>query len=95
VLTRARAAYNDKTQNVITNWGEVITNRLTVRGFIIFDYAPRFPAALATLAGAVARGELVAAGSETVCEVPFEDVPRVWRGLFTGANRGKLVTQLV
>jgi len=32
--------------------------------------------------------------SETVVDAKFEDIPRTYLKLFSGANRGKLVTKL-
>jgi NADPH-dependent curcumin reductase CurA len=33
--------------------------------------------------------------SETVVDTKFEDVPKTWMMLFSGGNKGKLVTKLV
>jgi NADPH-dependent curcumin reductase CurA len=33
--------------------------------------------------------------SETVVDTKFEDVPKMWMILFSGGNKGKLVTKLV
>lgn len=90
-----RLAYNDPSVSHLTNWLEVIANRLTITGFIVYDFAPQWPETICQLARAVRDGTLVADGGETVCEVGFEKVPEVWRGLFTGINQGKLVTKLV
>ncbi|KIK36639.1 hypothetical protein CY34DRAFT_811136 [Suillus luteus UH-Slu-Lm8-n1] len=82
-------------------WIEVVTNRLTIQGFVILDFM--FPKdgsnrvateAFPSIAGALERGEITLDGTEDIVEVPFVDVPKVWGRLFTGANTGKLVTKL-
>jgi len=68
-----------------------------VKGFIVIDYRGTPGAAegmkkiieLAT-AGKIKMGE----ESETVVDAKFEDIPRTYLKLFSGANRGKLVTKL-
>ena len=41
-------------------------------------------------------GKLEVNGAEVVVDLrgKFEEVPKVWERLFTGANKGKLVTKL-
>lgn len=82
-------------------WIEVVTNRLTIQGFVVLDFM--FPKdgsnrvateAFPSIAGALARGDITLDGTEDIVEVPFIDVPKVWGRLFTGANTGKLVTKL-
>lgn len=68
---------------------------MTITGFIVFDYIHKYPEAIGALAQAVQEGKIVVEGGETVREVGFEKVPDVWKSLFEGANRGKLVTKLV
>jgi NADPH-dependent curcumin reductase CurA len=88
-------AYNDTSLANMPNWQEVISNRLTITGYIVTDFVEKWPETVARLARAVQEGTIVVEGGETVCEVDFEKVPDVWKGLFTGINRGKLVTKLV
>jgi len=90
----AISAYNDWSKCVYPNWMEVITNRLTITGFIVFDFIDEWAFAISQLAKAVADGTFIVQGSEEIREVSFEDIPEVWRGLFTGANTGKLVTKI-
>ena len=84
-----------------TTWVEVVTNRLTIQGFVIFDFM--FPKdgsnrvgteAFPDIAGALQRGDIKLKEAEEIVEVPFADIPKVWGRLFTGANTGKLVTKL-
>ena len=93
----AVAEYNSSNPYGLKHWFEVISNRIEIKGFIIFDF-------LATGKGPEAVGELVKAwkegkiqvgeANETVVETKFEDVPKTWMMLFEGANTGKLITKL-
>jgi NADPH-dependent curcumin reductase CurA len=83
------------------SWIEVVTNRLTIQGFVLLDFM--FPKdgsnrvateAFPSIAGALERGDITLDGTEDIVEVPFVDVPKVWGRLFTGASTGKLVTKL-
>ena len=90
--------YNKSERSGLKNWFEVISNRIEIKGFIIFDF-------LMSGKGADAVKELVAAAkdgkikiseeNETVVDTKFEDVPKTWMLVFEGANTGKLVTKLV
>jgi len=84
-----------------TTWIEVVTNRLTIQGFVVLDFM--FPKdgsnrvgteAFPEIAGALQRGDIKLKQAEEIVEVPFADIPKVWARLFTGANTGKLVTKL-
>ncbi|KAL8276669.1 hypothetical protein RQP46_010937 [Phenoliferia psychrophenolica] len=90
----AIAAYNDVSQSVLPNWFEVISNRITVQGFLVFDFPAKVPEAKQVLAAALKAGHLKLGNHETVREVPFEKIPEVWQTLFVGANTGKLITKL-
>jgi NADPH-dependent curcumin reductase CurA len=43
----------------------------------------------------VQEGKISFTGGETVVDTKFEDVPKTWQMLFSGATRGKLITKLV
>lgn len=73
----------------------MISNRLTITGYIVFDYVHKYPEAIGALVQAMKEGNITVEGGETICEVGFEKVPEVWAGLFEGSNRGKLVTKLM
>jgi NADPH-dependent curcumin reductase CurA len=69
-------------------WPLILMHRLTVRGFIVTDYAPRFPEAAQALLGWMAEGRLktrqdVRPGLETAMTTLGE--------LYTGGNFGKLL----
>ncbi|KAG2077123.1 NAD(P)-binding protein [Suillus decipiens] len=82
-------------------WVEIITNRLSIQGFVVLDFM--FPKdgsnrvateAFPDIARALQRGDITLERAEDIVEVPFIDIPKVWGRLFTGANTGKLVTKL-
>lgn len=77
------------------NWCEVFSARINIKGFIMLDYLEHVPAAMQVLIAATADGRLDLSDAETVVEAPLEQVPEVWTRLYTGENRGKLVTRLI
>ena len=66
--------------------GLVVVKRLRMEGFIVLDYAARFPEAIQTLSGHLASGELK--HRETIFE-GFEQLPASLINLFSGGNIGK------
>ncbi|WP_024796928.1 NADP-dependent oxidoreductase [Tomitella biformata] len=70
----------------------LLINRATMAGFIIFDYADRYPEAMAALSGAVRDGSLVA--REQVEAGGVADFGRTLNMLFDGRNTGKLVLKI-
>jgi NADPH-dependent curcumin reductase CurA len=70
----------------ITNTIAFIGQRLTMRGFVAFDYAKEFPRAWADLGAAVLAGELQ---YREDIEDGFEHLPEAFIGLFAGANFGR------
>lgn len=69
----------------------ILMKRVMVKGFIILDYMPRFPEALADLRTWIAEGRI----KYRVDLVDgLEAAPQALGKLFTGANKGKLVVQV-
>jgi NADPH-dependent curcumin reductase len=73
------------------NYLSLLVNRARMEGMVVFDYADRFPVAVAELArylkdGRMKSREDVAQGLETF--------PESLMKLFTGQNFGKLVLQV-
>jgi NADPH-dependent curcumin reductase CurA len=62
---------------------------------IVLDHAKSIPRAVGELKQWVEEGKLDVTEGETVVDTKFEDVPKTWQLLFTGGNKGKLVTKLV
>jgi NADPH-dependent curcumin reductase CurA len=71
---------------------EVLTRRLRWSGFIIFDHIAEFPAAAAELTRLAARKEIVF--DEDIL-IGLEMAPSALVRLYQGANRGKLIVNLV
>jgi NADPH:quinone reductase len=69
----------------------VVYKFLTIQGFLIADFAPRFPEGIAKLRSWLAEGKLVYA--ETVVE-GFEKLPEAFLGLFAGMNEGKMLVRV-
>jgi NADPH-dependent curcumin reductase CurA len=72
-----------------SNYLQLLVARATMTGFVIFDYAEHFPAALAELAAWLRSGEL--RSREHVVDGDIEQFPEVLLKLFRGENTGKLV----
>ena len=89
--------YNTSDPTGLKNWFEVISNRIELKGFIIYDFMDtgKAPEAVGELVQAWKAGNIqLGDANETVVETKFEDIPKTWMGLFEGANTGKLVTKL-
>lgn len=90
--------YNKSDPDGLKNYFEVISMRLEIRGFIIFDFMQqgKAPAATKELINAIKDGKIsVGDQNETVVGVGFEGIPETWMKLFSGENTGKLITKLV
>ncbi|MGH7073272.1 MAG: NADP-dependent oxidoreductase [Stellaceae bacterium] len=85
------AAYNDAAPQPGPDPRTVLTKRLTVRGFIVTDLAPKFPNAIADLARWHQEGKIKY--REDVVE-GLENAPQAFLGLFAGKNLGKLVVKV-
>ena len=72
-------------------FGNLLVQRVTLKGFIILDYYARFPEALEALGAMVAAGTLRT--EETVVE-GFDQLPAALNMLFAGENTGKLVVHI-
>jgi NADPH-dependent curcumin reductase len=74
-----------------TNYGSILVNRLTVKGFIILDHMDRYPEAIGTMSGWMAEGKL-RARNEIVDGL--ENALETCKRLFTGAHSGKLIVRV-
>lgn len=94
------AGYNDSSKSAVTGWLEIISNRLTVQGFIVFDFASKMPQAVDVLSKALKEGKIdLEHGSHVVDvtgkDIPLAEVPAVWHKLFTDEKpKGKLITKI-
>jgi NADPH-dependent curcumin reductase CurA len=70
---------------------EILTRRLRMEGFVIFDHAAHFDAVAAELAGLLASGALCV---EEDIEFDIERAPQALVDVYAGRNRGKKLIQL-
>lgn len=92
----AVASYNaQETPMQLRNWFELVSMRLTIRGFIMLDYLDKAPGILQELIAAAADGRIELDEGQTVVEARIEEQPEIWMRLFSGQNQGKLLTKLV
>jgi NADPH-dependent curcumin reductase CurA len=68
-----------------------LTNRLTIRGFIVFDFAAREPDFLRDMAAWIAAGKVKYREDRVD---GLEHAPRALIGLLRGENFGKLVVRV-
>ena len=73
------------------NLMNLVLRRARMEGFIVLDYAARFPEATAALAKEVAAGRLA---HRVDVQKGIENAPRTFRRLFAGENFGKQLLQL-
>ncbi len=73
------------------NYLSLLVNRARMEGIVVFDYADRYPIAVAELAGYLKDGRMKS--REDVVE-GLETFPETLVKLFTGDNFGKLVLQV-
>ncbi|KAE9407985.1 NAD(P)-binding protein, partial [Gymnopus androsaceus JB14] len=92
VACGAITGYNDTSKHVIKNWTEVITNSLTIQGFVVLHFMHRIQEALDFISLALKEGKLKI--EETVVRASIEELPMIWMRLFSGENLGKLISQV-
>ena len=73
------------------NYPMILMQRLRVQGFIVLDYADRYPEAIAALGGWMAEGKLKA---RLDVVDGLENALEALKKLFTGANTGKLMVRV-
>lgn len=94
------SGYNDVLQSRVLNWGQIITNRLTVKGFIILDYESQYEKGVKDLATWIKQGKIKTDDStftliDLTKKEDFTKIPESWGILFSDQKGpGKLLTQL-
>jgi len=92
VICGAISQYNNTTPvQGPKNYLSLLVNRARMEGMVVFDYADRFPVAVAELAGYLKDGRIKS--REDVMK-GLETFPEALVKLFTGGNFGKLVLQV-
>jgi NADPH-dependent curcumin reductase len=74
------------------NYMQLLVMRASMTGFLVFDFAQRYPEGVAQLAEWLRRGELHS--REDVVPGGLDKFPEVFLMLFRGENTGKLILQL-
>jgi NADPH-dependent curcumin reductase CurA len=74
------------------NYMSLLVNRARMEGMVVFDYADRYPQAIAELAGYLKDGRMKS--KEDVVIGGIEAFPETLAKLFSGENFGKLVLQV-
>lgn len=94
-------SYNDPANSGLRNWGQITTNRLHVKGFIVLDYEKEFSRGVADLAQWIKEGRIKYDNSTyslidlTKKKDGFRFVPQTWGILFSEKKSpGKLVTKV-
>lgn len=93
----AIAGYNDPSKFIIKRWPEIVINRLTAQGFIVFDFVQKFPEGISVIGDAIKKGQIKGSEGVSLIDVHgnWEKVPETWFKLFTEEKpKGKLVTKL-
>lgn len=96
----AIASYNDKSKGAVTSWNSIVVQKLTVQGFIVLDYTKRYPEAIEVLSKGLKDGSIKAGEGINVVDLSkkediLEQIPQVWKQLFTSKGNGKLITKVV
>ncbi|KAJ7494720.1 alcohol dehydrogenase [Mycena galericulata] len=90
-LCGAISQYNATKPKGLQNYLTLISMRAKLQGFIIFDYAAEFPAAIAEMAGWLADGSIK---RKFHIVEGLEQAPVALPMLFSGGNTGKLVVKV-
>ncbi|MBB4078041.1 hypothetical protein GGR28_000642 [Lewinella aquimaris] len=69
----------------------LVRNSSLMQGFIVFDYADKYPAGIKQLAEWLQQGKL--SNTETIRE-GFDNIPQAFLDLFDGKNTGKMVVKI-
>jgi hypothetical protein len=91
VLCGAVSQYNE-TPRGPANYMQLLVARASMTGFVIFDYADRYPEGVAQLAKWLNTGEL--RSHEQIEHGDVADFPETLLRLFRGENTGKLILAL-
>ena len=92
IICGAISQYNNTTAvQGPKNYLSLLVNRARMEGMVVFDYAPRYPQAIAEMAGYLKDGRMQS--REDVVR-GLEHFPAALLTLFTGGNFGKLVLEV-
>jgi NADPH-dependent curcumin reductase CurA len=92
VICGAISQYNATEPRGPVNYMQLLVQRASMSGFLVFDFAERYEEAIAQLAAWLRAGELQS--REDVVPGGLEQFPDVFLRLFRGENTGKLILAL-
>lgn len=93
VICGAISGYNaDELPDGPRRYMSLLVFRASMTGFVVFDYANRYPEAVEGISEMIGSNRLVA--RETVLEGGVDGFPEALKGLFQGINTGKLVLKI-
>ncbi|MFJ9721873.1 NADP-dependent oxidoreductase [Streptomyces sp. NPDC101209] len=93
VICGAISQYNNSTPvEGPSNYLSLLVRRARMEGFVVFDYAKRFPQAAQDISAWIGTGRVKV--KEHVVKGTVDDFPEVLQMLFRGENVGKLVLEL-
>ena len=92
IICGAISQYNNTTPvKGPANYLSLLVNRARMEGIVVFDYAERYPLAIAEMAGYLKAGKMK---SKEDVVVGLDTFPETLQKLFNGENFGKLVLQV-
>ncbi|KAJ5082174.1 hypothetical protein N7532_011217 [Penicillium argentinense] len=92
VICGAISQYNTSKPQGPASFMSVISQRITMKGFIVFDYAKKYPAALRELGSWLAQGKLKR--KEHIVPGGIEGAPKALVDLYKGVNTGKMMVEV-
>ncbi|KAJ6109602.1 hypothetical protein N7486_001837 [Penicillium sp. IBT 16267x] len=92
VICGAISQYNAAKPQGPTSFMTVISQRVTIKGFIVFDYAKKYGAALQELASWLSQGKLKR--KEHIVQGGIEGAPKALVDLYAGVNTGKMMVEV-
>lgn len=88
VMCGGISQYNTKDMKGPKNYLMIVSMRIRMEGFVVFDYAERYAEAKKELAGWLAEGKIQR--QETILKGGIERMPEALRSLYEGVNTGEL-----
>jgi NADPH-dependent curcumin reductase len=93
VICGAISQYNNTTAvQGPKNYMSLLVNRARMEGIVVFDYADRYPVAVAEMAGYLKDGRMKS--REDIVDGGVKAFPQTLNKLFSGENFGKLVLKV-
>ncbi|WP_299247915.1 NADP-dependent oxidoreductase [uncultured Lacinutrix sp.] len=92
IICGAISVYNDtETPTGVSVQPFLVKNSALMQGFIVSNYADKFPEAMQQLSGWLVEGKLKY--TETIVE-GFDNIPTAFIDLFEGKNKGKMIVKI-